>query len=281
MIWSCVRFSVLATLIGFAYAYTWYWLYIRWTAADSFFAHGFIVPFIFLWLLYRRKEALAHLEPAPDLRGLLLVVPALLIHLMAVHTEVYSPSGFTLPVLLAGIVLYFWGWARLKLLLFPILFCFFAIPLPMTWVQSASFRLKIIAMHLSTGLAGIAGVETREQGSYIFFNSGEHLLVGSPCSGLRSLVALTALGFLYALEFLPLNALGRMIFIVLAVPIAMISNVLRITFLCLVAEHFGVPATTGIVHDASGYGIYLVALLLMIASGRIMSAIPFFKGRKA
>lgn len=281
MLWSYTRFIVLLSLVGLTYAYTWYWLYVRWTAEESFFSHGFIIPFCFLWLMYRRKEKLARLDAAPTALGLLLIVPAMLIHLMAVYAEVYSPSGFTLPVLLAGAILYFWGWARLKVLLFPVFFCFFAIPLPMTWVHDASFRMKIMAVDLSTGLAGLLGVGTQVKGSYILLDSGEHLLVGSPCSGLRSLVALLALGFLYAIEFLALNPVGRIVFIALSVPIAMLSNILRITFLCLVAEHFGVSATTGLVHDASGYGIYLVALLLMIACGRILSALPLFKEKEA
>jgi exosortase len=273
--------GLLAVLVAVAYAYTWYWLYVRWTAPDSFFAHGFLVPLISIWLVFRRKERLQALDPASDFRGLLLVIPALLLHVMAIQVEVYSPSGFTLPVLLAGLVLYFGGFRFLKVLLFPIAYLFFAIPLPMNWVHAMSFQLKIVAVNMSCGLSGLLGAEIRDDGSFILFESGEHLLVGSPCSGLRSLVALLALGVLYAVEFTRLNTMGRLVFIALAVPIAMVSNILRITFLCMLADTMGVPATTGAVHDLSGYGIYLVALVLMAASGRLLQAVPVLKRRAA
>jgi exosortase len=276
-----IRFVALLLLTGVAYGYTWYWLYVRWTEPDTFFAHGFLIPGVFLWLLYRRRECLARLEPSPTWLGLLLIVPALLLHLCAMAVELYSPSGFTLPVLLAGIILYCWGWPHLKLLLFPVAFLFFGVPWPLNWVHAMSFRLKIVAVDLSTQATNLLGTACQESGSFILFASGERLLVGNPCSGLRSLIALVALGFLYVMEFLPLNRAGRVVFILLTVPIAMVANIVRIVFLCLLAGHSGVPATQGLAHDLSGYAIYAVALLLMILCGRIMEVLPFFQRRKS
>ena len=150
---------------------------------------------------------------------------------------------------------------------------------PMNWVQAMSFRLKLVAIDQSTALARFLGAELLNRGSAIEFAGGGSLPVENPCSGLRSLVALLALGVLYAVEFTSLNLKGRVLFILLAVPIAMASNVLRITFLCLVADRFGVAAASGAVHDGSGYAIYIVAFLLMLACGRPLHAIPAFRGR--
>jgi exosortase len=274
-----LRFAGLFLLTGLAYAYTWYWLYRRWSAPDSLFAHGFLIPFVFLWLLGRRRERFERLDPVPDYRGLFLILPALCLHLLAMHVEVYSPSGFTLPILLAGIILYFWGWPRLKVLRFPVLYLYFAIPLPMNWVHALSFRLKIFVISLSTGLARFLGADLVDRGSSLEFGRGGSLPVENPCSGLRSLVALLALGVLYAVEFASLSVLGRLVFVLLAIPIAMASNVLRITFLCMVADRYGVQAASGAVHDGSGYAIYIIAFLLMLAFGRLLSAVPVFRRR--
>ena len=94
-----------------------------------------------------------------------------------------------------------------------------------------------------------------------------------------ALIALVALGVLYAVEFTSLNRWGRLLFVALTVPIAMVSNVLRITFLCLVADHWGTDAASGVVHEGSGYAIYFVALFLMIACGRLLAAFPRFLRR--
>jgi exosortase len=200
----------------------------------------------------------------------------LFIHGAAVYLEVYSPSGFTLPILVGGIILYCFGWPVLRILLFPVLYLFFAIPLPMNWVHATAFRLKIIAVDFSTGLAGVLGTEAREVGSKIVFNGGDHLMVGTPCSGLRSLIALTAMGVLYVVEFTKMNLKGRLILLLLIVPIAMASNILRITLLCMVAGHFGSDAASGWIHDLSGYLIYIVALVLMLAVGRLIGRYSLF-----
>jgi exosortase len=281
MLGRSIRFLALLLLTGVAYAYTWYWLYVRWTEPDTFFAHGFLIPAVFLWLVHRRRECLARLEPSPSIWGLPLIILALCVHICAMAVEIYSPSGFTLPVLMAGIILYCWGWPHLKLLLFPVAFLFFGVPWPMNWVQAMSFRLKIMAVEASTQVTNLLGTACQESGSFILFAGGERLLVGDPCSGLRSLIALVALGILYVMEFLTLNRAGRILFILLTVPIAMVSNIIRIVFLCLLAGHSGVPATQGLVHDLSGYAIYAVALVLMIGCGRIMEALPFFQRRKS
>ena len=190
MHWRIIRFAGLFLLTGLAYAYTWYWLYRRYSAPDSLFAHGFLIPLVFIWLFMRRRVQLESIEPHPDYRGLLLILPALGLHLLAVHVELYSPSGFTLPILLAGIILYFWGGSRLKVLRFPVLYLYFALPVPMNWVQALSFRLKLFVISLSTWLARLLGADLVDRGSSLEFSSGGSLPVENPCSGLRSLVAL-------------------------------------------------------------------------------------------
>ncbi len=277
MHWSVVRVACLLLLTGLTYFYTWYWLYMRWTAPDSSFAHGFLVPAVFLWLLFRRREEIERIDPEPSYLGLVLILPALVLHLLAVFLEVYSPSGFTLPILMGGTILYFRGWKVLRKLLFPVCYLYFAIPLPMNWVLDATLVLKNLAITSSTTLAKFMGAAVHEEGSSLVFASGATLEVASPCSGLRSLIALLALGVLYAVEFTSLSFCGRAVFIVLSVPIALLSNILRICFLCLVVHYLGKDAAGGVVHYGSGLAIYAVSLAVMIGLSRVLRAVPFFR----
>lgn len=279
MHWPVARFFGLALAVGLTYAYIGYWLYVRWSGPDSYFHHGFLIPLFFLWMLWRRRARLRSVRHEPDYRGLLLVVPALSLHLLAVYMELYSPSGFTLPVLFGGMILYFFGWEVLKILLFPLLYLYFAIPPPMTMINALSFRLKIIAMGVANSLNRLLGIEVREEGSYLHFSNGDSLLVDAPCSGLRSLIALLAIGVLYCFEFVPLSRLGKAVFIVMMIPVAMASNVLRISFLCIVTHCWNADTASGLIHDLSGYAVYGVALLMMIALGRLLRLMPLFAGR--
>ena len=264
-----------------AYAYTAYWLYVRWTAPESMYAHGFLVPPVVLWMLYGRRERIRSFSSTPAWSGMVLILPALALHLAAVYADVYSPSAFTLPVLLAGVVVFFRGWRALRPCIFPLAYLYFALPLPMNWVSDLSFRMKMTAVHLAVGAARFLGAELTLDGARILLKQGGVLPVAAPCSGLRSAVALLALAVLYGVIFAPLNRKGQVVFILLSLPLAVASNVLRITFLCLVAHRFGVDAAGGWVHDLSGLGVYLAALLLMLAAARALTACPLFRRKEA
>lgn len=274
-------YVLLILLFGITYSHIWKWLYERWTWSESFYSHGFLIPFVSLWLCFRSKNALVQANQSPDYRGLFVLLPAIGAHMCAVRLDLYSPSGLTLPLVISGLVIYLKGFDVFKILCFPIAYLYFAIPLPLNWIQETSYELKSLAIGLSTGLAGVFGAQIQEKGAYLVFQDGGTLLVGSPCSGLRSLIALFALGILFVAAFSSLNKKGAGLFILLMGPIAVFSNVLRITFLCLIADSLGAQATKGWVHDLSGYLIYVIALVLMLGLNRGLSSMNCFAGEKS
>jgi exosortase len=97
----------------------------------------------------------------------------------------------------------------------------------------------------------------------LFFPTGR-MLVDNPCSGLRSLIALLALGALLA-KLTPGPSWRRLLLVAGAVPIALIANAARLTSLMLAAEARDVSFATGMWHDLTGYALYATALLLMLA----------------
>jgi exosortase/archaeosortase family protein len=53
---------------------------------------------------------------------------------------------------------------------------------------------------------------------------------------------------------------------VLVVPISFTSNVVRVTLLCLITYHFGDAAGQGFLHEFAGIALFVVALVLLLAS---------------
>ena len=206
--------AVAGVAIGLAVLAWWptgRWLHERWTAADSFYGHGFLVAPLTLWLAFRKRSLLASIPAAPSSWGLALVIPALLVHLAALRIEVYSPSGLALIPLVFGVIWFLSGFRRARALWFPVLFLVFAIPLPLPWVSEAAFHLKMFAVSAATGLLDLFGMRLTMEGSYIYFEGGGRLVVGSPCSGLRSLLSILAVGVLYTAEFAELSKPGRVV----------------------------------------------------------------------
>ena len=88
--------------------------------------------------------------------------------------------------------------------------------------------------------------------------------MGDPCSGLRSLIAFFCLGLAFAYESrLSLPKKGLLVFA--GFPLALFSNTLRVFFMGLIAEIYGSQSTEGMVHDASGIIVFVLAFILFMA----------------
>ena len=89
------------------------------------------------------------------------------------------------------------------------------------------------------------------------------------CSGLRSLVTMTALAAPYACWTMRTNA-RRLILFALSVPLAMLANALRIFSLGVVAEWIGTSLAMSLYHDFSGYLVFFLSLLLLVGAGSLI-----------
>ena len=71
------------------------------------------------------------------------------------------------------------------------------IPLPLVAIAQMGFKLKIFAAQISTFIVNKIGIRAIREGSVIK-TAHSYLIVEDPCSGIRSLIALIALGALMA-----------------------------------------------------------------------------------
>ncbi len=93
---------------------------------------------------------------------------------------------------------------------------------------------------------------------------GMRLEVVEACSGIRSLMSLLALaaGYGYVVE----RSVAVRWFMVLAmVPLAIISNGMRIMITAIMAHYIGPKAAEGFMHEFSGWVIFVVATVLFLA----------------
>ena len=96
-----------------------------------------------------------------------------------------------------------------------------------------------------------------------------YVIVDDVCSGLRSLISLTALSSIFAYGFKG-NALKKITVFVLAIPIAVVTNVCRVVFLSFVSEVWGPQYATGFVHDLSGFLVFALAFVMLYAVVKIL-----------
>ncbi len=260
-----IKLTVLSVLTLVAYIPTFIWMVDRWSVKDTYYSHGFLVPFISLFIAWTKRNELAKLELKPSALGWLFFGAGIFIHTLSALWRVYFSSGFALILVIIGLVLLFLGKKQLKALTFPISFLLFMVPLPLVAIANLSFRLKIFAAKVATRLVNYVGVPAIREGS-IIKTMHSNLVVEDPCSGIRSLIALIALGSLMA-YFSNLSKIKKTILFLSSVPIAVGTNVIRIVILALVSEMYGAKYASGIFHDTMGIVVFVLAFfgLAMVA----------------
>ena len=242
------------------------WLVRSWLS-NPYYSHGFLVPIIsalFAWRQWRWFRAQP--RQTSTWPGLALTVVALAASLWAMRWQNYVLASLALIGLVCGILLFLEGWGRLKRWLFPILFLALAVPLP--FVDLASPWLEAFTAQTAAALARLTGIEVVQQGGEIMLPNTT-IVVGAPCSGLRSLVAMitVAVAWIYVVEG---TWRAKAVMLVAVVPLVALSNVLRVAILLVVAVYFGEEAALTYYHDWSSPILFMMALGLMLLLGKLL-----------
>jgi exosortase len=168
-----------------------------------------------------------------------------------------------LVFLLAGLILYFFGWRHFRALLFPWAMLFFMIPIPAIIFNQVAFPLQFLAARLASFLLPLFGVPVLREGNVIHLPT-HSLEVAEACSGIRSLMSLGALAVIYGF-FLDNNNFRRVLLALASVPIAVAANGLRVMGTGLLGYYWDPEKAEGFFHTFSGWVIFVISLMLLFA----------------
>ena len=225
------------------------------------YTFGYLIPVVAIWFVWRERDALRSTQWQSSAGGLIALAGMLLVHGIALrgqlpHLSAISFIGaiWALPTALGG--------RRVgKLLAFPASYLLLAVPLG--FIERATFPLRQAASTISALILNGINLPVTRIGTAIHSATGSFALdVADPCSGIRSMLALLALGAAFA-RLAQLKPMGKALLFASSVPIALIGNVVRIVSLALVAELWGSELALGTYHDTSAYIVFAVAVLLL------------------
>ncbi|MRR07829.1 MAG: exosortase A [Deltaproteobacteria bacterium] len=262
----------LVSLGLFLYAYheTFLWLVERYDNPDSHYSHGYLIPFICGYLVWLKRKELAELPQSSSRMGLALIIGALLVHVASVWTHTFFTSGFSIMALAIGLCLYLYGPVITRQLAFPLGFLAFMFPLPMRVISAVSFPLKMMVANMGTAIMEMSGMPIVREGAVIHLTNAT-LSVGDPCSGIRSLIALMAMGALFA--YLLRGSFARKLILFLAAaPVAIATNVLRVCTLIFVADKLGGEwaSPEHWFHTTSGLAVFLISMAALFGIMRVL-----------
>ena len=243
------------------------WLRTRWI--DDF-AYGQFLPLASLFALWLRRREIAAAPRKPDFRGIPVVLFALFLHWIGVLAQQPRISVAAFILLLWAIPFLLYGFALARWLLFPCGYLFLAIPL--NFIDSMTAPLRLLATTVSAFLLNGFGLEVQRVGAGLYSGSGNSFAfnVAPECSGLRSLLAMTSLMAFYA-WYSQKTLLKKWALFLFCIPVAVIANICRIILVVIVAAFFGQETAMGLWHDYSGYPIFLIRILLMLALDRLFN----------
>lgn len=233
-------------------------------------SYGPVILVVAGWLIWRRWPAVSATtgRPAPlaAWAGWVLASTAVVIgrSQQIIQLEVLAPLlAGTAVLLLRG------GWRSLRPIALPLVCLLLVVPMPGLLVQTLTLPMKIGVSQVAESLLHGAGYPVARSGVILAVDQYQ-MLVADACAGLTSMFTLEAMGLVYINQRQHAVPLRNGLLAVLIVPIAFLANVVRVVVLVLVTYYFGDAAGQGFVHSAAGVLLFVVAMLLMLATDAVL-----------
>jgi exosortase len=257
-------FGVAALVVAWAFLPTLDWLVGKWSN-DPSYSHGFLVPFAAAFIVYRRRTAdgVWFSAPQPLVAGGVFLA-ALALRGLAGGLLLNQLDALALLLSVAAAVVGVGGWRLAKNCWTGLVFLVFLVPLTYEMEQNLGGPLKVIATVSSTYLLQTIGLPAVNTGNLIHIDDMPPLGVEDACNGLKMLLTFAAIGagavFLVRRTWFEKFAIGLSV-----VPIAVLSNVLRITATGLI-YYFWVRDKDAqhAVHDGLGYAMAVVGIAFLL-----------------
>lgn len=235
---------------------------------DDNYSHGFFIVPLAGFFAWERRQKFLDAPIRPSMLGLLVVAGSLLLLVGGMLGAEYFLSRVSLVGAVAGALLFLYGWPRVRVLLFPVAFLLLMIPLPALIFNQIAFPLQLVASHMGEYTIDRMDIPILREGNVLVL--AHHTLeVAEACSGIRSLVSLFTLGIVFG-YFSDDRLWVRAVIAFSAIPLAILANGLRVASAGWAAHHYGAAGLEGVFHDFSGWLVFLVAFLMMLAVQRIL-----------
>lgn len=228
---------------------------------DPDFSYGLAVPLLSLWMLWNRRERIKQHTLTPSWWGLLPIWGAMGLLVIGTLGAENFLSRTSLLLALAGMAIYFCGWAFFQLTFFPWAVLFLMIPLPVIIYNRITLPLQFLASRFATSLLDLTGVPVLREGNILRLPAIS-LEVAEACSGIRSLMALITISVVYG-YFFEKKTWRRVALVLSVIPIVVVTNGFRIMGSGLLGQYWSPEKAEGFFHEFSGLLIFCMSCILL------------------
>lgn len=239
---------------------------------DDDFSYCFIIPFLSLYLIWKKRYLLKKIHISSSYSGLFLILFAFLLLVVGHYGVSDTLARLSILLMLIGLVLYNFGKEFLRITLFAILFLFFMIPIPSIFLSPLTLGLQLLSTKFAVFLLRSFNIPVCCSGNIIDLGIIQLQFIEA-CSGLRYLLPLMALCWFYLANY-QLNFSKTIIFLSSTFFIAIFLNALRLFITALLSIYFDPKLATGFFHNFTGLIIFIIGIFYIFIFDRLTNSKP-------
>ena len=235
------------------------------------YSHGFLIPIIAAFLIWRKKDdlvAVGALVPGghgATLRGrwagAVLIFFGVLAALLGEFSTIVTLIQIGFIIVLFGIGLTLTGWRGFAIIAAPMVYLGFMVPLPDFLYVGLSGHLQLISSNIGVAVIRLFDIPVYLEGNVIDLGVYQ-LQVVEACSGLRYLFPLMSFGYLCAYLYRG-AAWHRAVLFLSTIPITILMNSFRIGLIGVLVEHWGIEQAEGFLHLFEGWIIFMACVTIL------------------
>ena len=258
---SWIKAMVYGLLLSGIYYSTFTWLIEEdWPRED--YTYCYLIPFVVLYLIWEKRGGLAELLSLSSWRGLIPFCLGLILFWLGELSGEFFSLYLSFWFMIIGLCWLSLGWAKIKTILFALVFSITMFPLPHFVNNKITVYFKLISSKLGVDIMRLMGMSAYREGNVIDLGFTQ-LQVVDACSGLRYFFPLIILGILLA-YFFKASWWKKTVLIISTAPISIVVNSLRIVSVGILYQLWGQKVAEGFFHDFSGWFIFMISLGVLL-----------------
>lgn len=245
------------------------WTHEAWNPENDL-EHGWLIfpgAVVVAWLHFRQ---FAEAEKRPSWLGLLPMGMGIFLFVVAVWAQQPRLALVALPLLIGSCLWCLWGWPVARVAAFPCALLLFMVPVG--FLLGHTEPLQRLVASVVTNVSNLVGIGVDRDGVKLLAKDGSFQCeVAGGCSGIRSIMAMTLLSFIYV-HFNLREPWKKVLTFAMTLPFAVIGNIVRVFTIVLASKWFGESVGTGPWHNISGFVVTIpIAVGSMILFGDLLN----------
>ena len=234
-------------------------------------SHGILVPLISAYLIWKKREKLKLAVITNSNWGAIILVISMAVYVVSYAGAIAVISRSMIVFSLIGLVLFTLGKSGFKLLVFPLFFLIFMVPIPDSIIGIVAFPLQLFATKISAIIIQALSIPVYREGNMLYFVETQ-LETAEACSGIRSIVSLTMISVLFA-YLSDAGKIGKAALVASAVPLALTGNFIRVSGTGILAHFYGSKVARGFLHEFSGLAVFGLGFMILLIEYTLLNKI--------